>query len=187
MDLIERYGLRAVDVDVIVDRRGRCVAKVMTDRGPVVVKVDSQPDAFVPERAAIARLGAAGLPVPAVLGYLDDRPAHLVMSWIDGDGLSSASPAAAQRAAGRLLRRVHELPGEPPYAGNDSIDVWIAGWLNHAMAWWGSYAGASPDRIAGVWAWFDELRPCWRRAAVRPCCSTAGRSTSSSPVTTSSA
>jgi Ser/Thr protein kinase RdoA (MazF antagonist) len=159
MDLVERYGLRALSVDVIVDRRGRCVAKVMTERGPVVVKVDSQPDAFVPERAAIGRLGAAGLPVPAVVGYADEKPAHLVMSWIDGEGLSSASSDSAQRAAGRLLRRVHALPGGPPYAGNDSIDLWIAGWLNHAMAWWASHAEASAERVAGVWNWFDDLRP----------------------------
>jgi aminoglycoside phosphotransferase (APT) family kinase protein len=159
MDLVERYGRKAYATEILIDRRGRCVAKVTTDLGPVVVKVATRRAAFAPEVAAIELLRAAGLPVPDVVGSSDEPPAHIVLSWLDGVGLSSASPVAAQRAAGRLLRRVHALPGGPPYAGNATIDVWMAGWLNHALGWWREYAGASAEAVEKIWEWYANLRP----------------------------
>ncbi len=158
MDVVTQYGYRVLTTEVLVDRPGRFVAKVTTDRGALAVKIDPGPNAFTPELAAIARLGAAGLPVPVVVESGHD---HLLIAWIDGEPLSSSSPRAAQHRVGQLLRRVHALPAGPPYAGNDTMDAWIAGWLNQALPWWEAYA--TPARIASVWDWFHEIRPVLAR------------------------
>ena len=121
--------------------------------------MDTAAGTFVPERSWIDRLGAAGLPVPRVIGCSDEAPAHLLLTWIDGEPLSSASPVAAQRDVGRLLRRVHALPGGPPYAGSSTVDAWIAGWLNYALAWWRDHAGAPQDAVDDAWSWFHRLQP----------------------------
>ncbi|HEY1488885.1 MAG TPA: AAA family ATPase [Micromonosporaceae bacterium] len=158
--IVARYGYRAGVIEVLVDRPGRLVARVTIGAGrALAVKVDDDPSAFVPERASIGKLAAHGLPVPAILGFSDLPPAHLVLDWIPGEPLSSRSAPAAQHAAGRLLRRVHALPGGPPYAGNADIADWMAGWLNVAVAWWRSYDDPGSARVDALWRWYHRLRP----------------------------
>ena len=161
--IVARYGYRAGAIEVLVDRPGRLVARVTIDGGrALALKVDDDPAAFVPERASIGRLAAHGLPVPAILGFSDVRPAHLVLDWIPGEPLSSRSAPAAQHAAGRLLRRVHALPAGPPYAGNANIADWMAGWLNVVVAWWRSYDDPGAARVDALWQWYHRLRPLLR-------------------------
>ncbi|GIH11118.1 hypothetical protein Rhe02_91850 [Rhizocola hellebori] len=141
-------GLHPIQQTILVDRPGHLVAKVETTTIDVVVKAPLHDR----EVAANARLAAAGVPVPRILAAGNG---YLMMEWIEGEGLSSASPNSAQLEAGRLLRRVNELGGGPPYQGNATFTEWMAGWLNHALQWW----EPGPKRTREIWAWFEELRP----------------------------
>lgn len=156
--LVARHGLRATAVLTLLDRPGKHVAKVVCGDEAFVVKIDAAPGSFAPELAAIARLGSAGLPVPTVVGSGHDHPPHLVMRWIDGEPLTSASPVRARREAGALLRRVHDLPAGPPYSGSATIDACMAGWLNFALPWWGSHGGTA-TQVSAAWDWFHRLQP----------------------------
>lgn len=147
-----RAGVTAPDppdpaVRVLARRPGRIVSRVRTPDGPAVRKEGGTFDAEV---AAIARLAAAGLPVPRVLAH---EPGRLLLSWTDGDGLSAASSPAAQRDAGRILRRVHDLTAEP----DQPVVRWIAGWLDAIAGWWPDPAGYRPT--TGERAAFDRLIP----------------------------
>jgi aminoglycoside phosphotransferase (APT) family kinase protein len=102
------------------------------------------------EPSAIARLGAAGLPVQQVLRF--DDP-FLLMEWTDGDQLTSLSPLPAQEEAGRLLRIAHALGSGPPYKGNETFAEWMRGWLTHNLQWW----QPGPSREALIWEWFASL------------------------------
>lgn len=145
-EIIRGYGWRLLDVEILVSRPGRTVARLATDAGPAVLKIDSDPAAFVPERAAIDRLAKIGLPTPQVVGFHDGYPAHLCMRWIDGEPLTSSSSETAKREVGNVLRRVHAIPAGPPYAGADTFDVWMAGWLNHVLP----HFILDGDRVAGL-------------------------------------
>lgn len=137
----------------LVRREGRLVARVETTAGPVAVKVSGDAGAFVPEEAAVRRLAAAGLPVADVIAHAIGPPACLVLTWIEGEALSSASPLEAQRAAGATLRRVHQIGGT--FDQEQSWDLWMAGWLNSALSWWSTVAPVPRD----IWPWYHEIRP----------------------------
>ena len=82
----------------------------------------------------------------------------LILRWIDGEPISSASPVQTQRQVGRLLRAVHDLPGGPPFCGQPTIHSWIAAWTEELMAWWPS-AGGSDSQLRQLRNWLDELEP----------------------------
>lgn len=164
--IVAHHGYHAVAVTVLVDRPSRLTARVDTDSGPLIVKRDQGENAFAVEVAAHELLSAAGLPVARVLAQRAAAPAYLVLPWIDGAALSSASSVHVQREAGVLLRRVHELRdlagepgGRPRYAGNDSWESWMAGWLEHAAQWWEQAGRADPARIEQLRGWHERLRP----------------------------
>ena len=151
-------------VRVLWQRPGRAVVRVDTDAGPLVVKASTDPGAFVTEAAAIGRLRAHGLPVAKVIGHAVGPPAYLVLSWIQGEVLSSESPARAQRAAGALLRRVHAIGPDPHhdgalFPGDSTWDSWMAGWLNSALGWWAGVAAPGEEKVRRAWVWFHELAP----------------------------
>ncbi|MBB5868883.1 Ser/Thr protein kinase RdoA (MazF antagonist) [Allocatelliglobosispora scoriae] len=151
------HGRRASSWAVLVDRPTRFVAKVETDDGPVLLKAAADHDIIAREVAGVARLGALGLPVPELLGSGEAPVAYAMLRWTDGAGLTSASPARAQADAGRLLRRVHAAGGDGPYAGTvPTWPEWMAGWLNHAAAWWKSTGRADPATIARLWSWLAQ-------------------------------
>jgi aminoglycoside phosphotransferase (APT) family kinase protein len=141
-------GLQPIQQTILMDRPGHLVAKVATTTIDVVVKAPL----YEREVSANERLTAAGLPVPRILAAGNG---YLMMEWIEGEALTSASPNSAQLEAGRLLRQVNELGGGPPYQGNATFTEWMAGWLNHAMHWW----QPGPKRTRETWAWFEKLRP----------------------------
>lgn len=157
--VVAQLGWTPCAVTVLVDRPGRVVARVDTDHGAVVVKHDTSRTGVNAEYAANRRLAGAGLPVANVLHHHDGEPAWLVLSWIDGTALTSASSPSAKRHAGALLRRVHALGGSAPYQGVPTWDGWMAGWLNTAMAWWTRHTSPDPDLVKAVWEWFARLRP----------------------------
>lgn len=153
---LDAHGRQARRWDVIAHRATRYVARVETDDGPVLLKA-ADDDIITRELAGLRRLGAAGLPVPEILGSGERPEAYVVLRWIDGPGLSSQSSPAAQAEAGRLLRRVHELGGGPPYAGTVATwPEWMAGWLNHAAAWWRASGRADAERIRQLRSWVEE-------------------------------
>ncbi|ONI82631.1 hypothetical protein ALI22I_42110 [Saccharothrix sp. ALI-22-I] len=149
--VVAGHGLPTGPVTIHVDRPGRLVARV----GGFAVKVDERPDAFVRERAAIARLGAAGLPVSEVHASRDGTPSHLVLRWIEGEPLSAASPPSARREAGRLLRRVHAEPESRP----DTIGEWMTDWTTWILAWLADFAGVPAQRCDEIQAWCRRLQP----------------------------
>lgn len=149
--VIAGHGLPGGPVTIHVDRPSRLVARV----GGFAVKADERPDAFAREREAIARLGAAGLPVPQVHASHDDAPSYLVRRWIEGEPLSSASPPSAQREAGWLLRRVHAQPESRP----DTIGEWMSNWTAWILAWLEDFAGVPAQRCDEIRAWCRRLQP----------------------------
>lgn len=154
-----RHGLSVRAVTVLVDRADKLVARVDTERGAFVMKVDAVEGSLAREVAAIHRLGALDLPVPDVFVFEPGPAAYLIAAWIDGSALDPDSPPTAVRQTGELLRRIHRLGGGPPYAGNATWDAWMAGWLNHAASWWLARPGSDPGRGERLWRWFEGLRP----------------------------
>lgn len=84
-----------------------------------------------------------------------------MLTWVEGEALSSASSPEAQRAAGAILRRVHLLGADPgaTFGGERSWDLWMAGWLNNVLQWWSTVATVDDRVRRGVWAWYHELGP----------------------------
>ena len=148
LELAGRAGVAATDALILVDRADRLVARIETADGPAVLKAGGSFDAEVD---AVVRLAGAGFPVPRVLAI---RPGILVLSWTPGRALSSASSVAAQRDAGRILRRLHAMPAGP-WPG---AVTWIAGWL-HAIADWWPGAGGTAAQVADLWARYRSLEP----------------------------
>ncbi|WP_461118426.1 phosphotransferase family protein [Saccharothrix stipae] len=149
--VVAGHGLPIGPVTIHVDRPGRLVARV----GDFAVKADERPGAFGRERAAIARLKAAGLPVSEVHAGRDDTPSHLVLRWIEGEPLSAAGPPSALREAGRLLRRVHAEPERRP----DTIGAWMTGWTAWIVAWLADFADVPAQRCDEIRAWCRRLQP----------------------------
>lgn len=149
--IVAGHGLPTGSVTIHVDRPSRLVARV----GDFAVKADERPDAFARERAAIARLGAAGLPVSRVHASRDEATSHLVLRWIEGEPLSAASPPSARHEAGRLLRRVHAQPESRP----DTIGEWMTDWTTWILAWLTDFAGVPAQRCDEIRAWCRRLQP----------------------------
>lgn len=145
---MSEQSLTPIQTTILTDRPGRTVAKVLTTDGILLVKAPFE------ERELVAneRLRAIGLPVPKIVARSGE---YLMMEWVDGDPLSSKSPPSAQLQAGRMLRQVHELGGEPPYKGNERFVDWMRGWLHHNLLWW----EPGPAVEGKIWAWFEELTP----------------------------
>ena len=159
---LARQGISAQgDIVTLLRREGRLVARAQTSDGPVAVKLSGEAGAFVPEVAAVRRLSAAGLPVTEVVAHAEGPPACLVLRWVEGEALSSAGSPEAQRAAGAVLRRVHRLGGDPgsTFGGEPGWDTWMAGWLNHALSWWGTVATVEEAMRHTAWSRYQEIRP----------------------------
>ena len=84
----------------------------------MIIKASTCKGGFAAEVAANRRLAALGIPVQQVLAFDDEPPSFAVLSFIEGQPLSSDSLASVQREVGRILRRIHVLGGAGPYAGN---------------------------------------------------------------------
>ncbi|MEJ2852400.1 MULTISPECIES: phosphotransferase family protein [unclassified Saccharothrix] len=149
--IVAGHGLPTGPVTLHVDRPTRLVARV----GDFAVKADAEPLAFRQEQAAVARLAAAGVPVSEVVAASDAAPSHLVLRWVEGEALSAASSPAAQREAGRLLRRVHSLPETRP----DTIGTWMTNWTTWLLARLGEFTGFPARRADEIRDWCARLQP----------------------------
>jgi len=109
---LERSWRHEVTVgEVLVAMAERCVfVTVGPDGRPVVVKADARPGRTTTELRVLAAARAAGVPVPAVVHADSQAPARLVLEYVPGQPLGSAAPASAWARAGRLLRRLHDMP-----------------------------------------------------------------------------
>jgi aminoglycoside phosphotransferase (APT) family kinase protein len=109
---LERSWPHEVTVgEVLVMTAERCVfVTVGPDGSPVVVKADARPRRTATEQRVLAAARAAGVPVPAVVHADSREPGLLVLEYVPGQPLSSAASASAWAGAGRLLRRLHDMP-----------------------------------------------------------------------------
>jgi aminoglycoside phosphotransferase (APT) family kinase protein len=109
---LERSWRHEVTVgQVLVAMAERCVfVTVRPDSGLVVVKADARPGRTATELRVLTAARAARVPVPAVVHADRQEPALLVLEYVPGQALGSAAPASAWAEAGRLLRRLHDMP-----------------------------------------------------------------------------
>ncbi len=156
-DLAARFGL--APTRILQSGPGRTTLQAQDPAGELfVLKTTAAAGELAGDVDANRVLAGEGLPVPEIVAYADDAPSALVLRWIDGDPISSASPAQAQQQVGRILRTVHGLPGGPPFSGQPTILGWITAWTDELAAWWPS-AGGTAARVARLRGWLDELAP----------------------------
>ena len=107
----------------------------------------------------IKLLAAADFPVQKILAQGEDPASYIILSWIEGEPLSTDSPIAAQVEVGRLLHRIHHLENRPPYQKEYGWDSWMKGWLDVALPWWGKQADVQAKSVDAAWRSFEVLRP----------------------------
>lgn len=138
---------------------GRATVQVRDDEGSLfVLKTATEPGALAGDVDANQTLSAVDVPVPEIVEHRVGPPAVLLLRWIVGDPISSASPVRTQREVGRLLRAVHTLPGAPPFSGQPTIAAWISAWTADVAAWWPS-VGAGGAQVRRLLDRLDELEP----------------------------
>ena len=157
--LLEMHNLSALNHVPLVNRADRYVAKVKTLPGWIVVKVDPDFNSILSEATNNQRLHDLGLPVADMIGHGDSPIPYIILSWIDGTAISQTSPPAVLEEVGAVLRRIHNLRGNPPYAGNETWDAWMEGWLYHALPWWEKSGFATAGDIEQAWTQFRIIQP----------------------------
>ncbi len=157
--LPRHYNLDVVAIQVLVQRAERLVLRIETPTQVYALKAAHTPEPIHQEVTNNARLAAAGLPVARVIGTGDMPVAHVLHNWIEGDALDASMPPAVLKETAHLLYTIHQLNGKPPYAGNDTWDAWMRGWLHHALPWWKKTAAIPEKQIEEVWHVFDALQP----------------------------
>lgn len=118
--------------EVYVAHHERVVFATVAPTGArVVVKADADPDRLARE-VAVHRAAGTAILVPEIVNHW---PGLLVMAFLDGVPLVSASPDAAWTAVGTALRRLHNTAvteGLPSFAGADGWNNWfrerVPGW-----------------------------------------------------------
>lgn len=156
-DLAAQFGLSPVRV--LQQRPGRVTLQTEDERGErYVLKTATAAGELTGDVEGNRILADAGIPVPTIVAYHDGSPSVLILRWIDGEPLSSASPPEVQQTAGQLIRSVHQLPGGPPFSGQPTIAGWITAWTTEVLDWWAS-AGAGSHQIRRVLDWLDDLEP----------------------------
>ena len=75
-----------------------------------LVKADERPGAIRREVAAHQHAAAHGIPVPELGATVGDPNPGVSFRWVEGVALHGSIVPEAWRAAGRVLRRIHELP-----------------------------------------------------------------------------
>jgi aminoglycoside phosphotransferase (APT) family kinase protein len=158
-DFLGRYGLSAQRSQRLHRDAEAIVLRVDTNQGPIVLKVKHEADRPIIEAETTRRLHLAGLPVEPLIGHGSEPMPHVVRRWLPGTSLNSRSARSAQHEAGALLRSIHDLGGGPPYAGKESWDDWMHGWLNYALGWWRDAGHGDKSRIDAAWTWFGNIRP----------------------------
>ncbi|MEM8487641.1 MAG: aminoglycoside phosphotransferase family protein [Bacteroidota bacterium] len=157
--LLRHLNFEQASIQVLVERADRLVLKVQTATACYALKAAATPEMIHQEVANNNKLAAAGLPV-AHLQATGDQPMPFVLhTWIKGTALHTSHGPAVMRETAALLRRIHQIGGKPPYAGNDSWDQWMKGWLHHALPWWQKTANISAARISETWHIVDTLQP----------------------------
>ncbi|HVK34592.1 MAG TPA: phosphotransferase [Microlunatus sp.] len=156
-ELAAQFGLRPTRL--LQAGPGRSTVQVRDDDGSLfVLKTATDPGALAGDVDANLTLSAAGLPVPEIIDHRVGPPSVLLLRWIEGDPISSASSVRTQREVGRLLRAVHTLPGAPPFSGQPTIAAWICAWTAEVAAWWPS-VGAGDAEVQRLLGWLDQLEP----------------------------
>jgi aminoglycoside phosphotransferase (APT) family kinase protein len=74
----------------------------------VIIKVDSSPHRLKHEVLVLAACSVA-VPVPTIIHFIPAAPSVLVMSAIEGAGLSASSSDEVWKAAGATLAKIHKV------------------------------------------------------------------------------
>lgn len=155
--LAAQFGLRPTRL--LQAGPGRATVQVRDESGSLLVlKTDEASGALAGDVDGNRRLAALGLPVPEIVDYRNGPPSVLILRWIEGAPVSSASPVRTQQEVGRILAAVHTLPAGPPFSGHPTIKAWVTSWTEEVAAWWPS-AGADHDQVRRLRRWLHELQP----------------------------
>lgn len=157
--LLTDLGMPTKSTKIIVQRSGHLVVKAETNEGLVILKAATESEAMAPDARNAERLASEGLPVPEVLAKGEEPLSFVVLRWIEGESLNSASPLRAQREAGALLRKIHSIDNSGELENGQTWDEWMKGWLNVALPWWGVHDGVDSAMVDSAWLAFNELRP----------------------------
>lgn len=144
--LAARWGVSVPVHEVYVEHHERVVFRTASPTGRrVVVKAFADPCRPAAEAAALHAASAAGVRVPEVVERFADV---LVLGWLDGRPLLSASPDRHWAAAGSTLRRLHD------HAATDGV-TGSAGIYNSARV----NNSAGINGFADWWGWFRAFLP----------------------------
>ena len=89
--------------EILLEHQDRAVVRV----GDVFIKVETDIDKAMREREV---LGIAPVPVPEVLWWMLGHPSLLALARVTGAALSGSTSSDDWRAAGQVVRRLHEEP-----------------------------------------------------------------------------
>ena len=158
----ERLLGRAPDrVSTLVRWRDHGAYRVDAGGDSFVIKVDDDPELVAREVAGHQRAAASGVPVPDLIAA-DDH--CIAMRFVDGTPLHESATEAAWRAAGSVLRQVHDLA--PSDLIGDGFGLRCATWpefvevlLEREFEGCARELGFDPAQAERVRRAFDDARP----------------------------
>ena len=156
--LLHHLDLEEAATRVLIQRADRLVLQIQKSTTSYALKAAATAETIRQEVANNQKLAAAGLPVAVVVATGEYPVPFVLQEWISGTALDASCSRSVIRESAQLLRRVHQIGGQPPYAGNDAWDQWMKGWLHHALPWWQKTANIPTARINKTWRAFDSLQ-----------------------------
>src|SRR5690242_5543017 len=175
--LSKRLLGRAPDrVRTLVHRPDRSVYVATVGGDEFVCKVADDAGALAREAEGQRRARSAGIPVPEVIAAADGA---IATRFVEGASLTGIRDVEAWRAAGRVLRRVHEVPpdgawGEgldaPAVTWRASVDIHLACALDDCVRDLG-FDREQAARIRDAFAAspvFDAPAPAWCHGDCQP-------------------
>jgi aminoglycoside phosphotransferase (APT) family kinase protein len=154
-------GVSREAVQVLAHRQGRLVGRATLPSGTdAVVKVSAKAGDFAAEAAAVATLGAAGLPVSRVRLLRDGPPSLIALDWTPGRPVCARDTVPVRSQVIDILTCIHGIPARAPYGGvNPDLVGWIDGWLRYALRWWSHRDATVADGVRSARAWYGRVRP----------------------------
>ncbi len=146
---------------VRVDRRNKNVVIAETVNGTkYVVKTRTGFLGRMGDRRGIEYLASCGVPVASIVAEWGDgseeSPYCLILSYVEGEPLSSYSSIAAQEDVGRALRRIHSSSPDSfnePHAWRGRLRSWMIGDLE----WWRQMKRGTQEKETRILAYLDSV------------------------------
>ncbi len=128
--LLHHLDLEEAATRVLLQRADRLVLQIQKSTTSYALKAAATAETIRQEVANNQTLASAGLPVAAVVATGELPVPFVLQKWISGTALDASCSHTVIRETAQLLRRIHQIGGQPPYAGNDAWDQWMKGWLH---------------------------------------------------------